>query len=204
MCKVFLVVNTPFFLYVFMKGLLLTSENIDYFATYLRSDVELQERVIHFGPGVGDEKLLEVPLGNVEPHADIIITVGLRKSHLNTKKVDSDPIVGISDGNNTNLFIMWDKNNYKTQSPCEPIDGDHDDARVSSNTKVSATFKLTFTPFDQIGFCESAQEGGYINTATFNSEIDVSKPLFLTVVRDDDAREDLYFHYFMVEIFECS
>ena len=63
---------------------------------------------------------------------------------------------------------------------------------------VSSTFKLTFTLFNKFGFCESAQEGGYI---TFNAQIDIAKPLFLTV-RRENANEQLYFHYFKVEL--CS
>ena len=56
-------------------------------------------RVIHFGFGVTkDEKLLVVPIGEIDPHATIVVTVGLDKSHPITASVDCDAAVGISDG----------------------------------------------------------------------------------------------------------
>ena len=47
--------------------------------------------------------------------------------------------------------------------------------------------------------CETAQTGGYLNTGRFNNRIDTSQPLFLRVVRDSGI-EQLFIHYFMVEI----
>jgi len=145
------------------QGLHLTPDNIEYWATFLHSSATVQDRVIHFGTGTTGEKLLEVPLGQIDPHATIVITVGLDNSHPNTP-TDTDPHVGISDGTNTNVWWITDLNNYPTYAPCLPSGGTHDDTRVSSGTKVPATFKLTFTPFHKYGSCETAQEGGYINT----------------------------------------
>ena len=178
----------------------MTPKNIEFYATFLDSDVDIQARAIHFGTGVANEKLLEVPIGEVDPHATIVISVGIDKSHPNTASVDTDPNIGISDGTNENLFRMWDVNNYPSNSPCQPWPGSHDGTLITSGTQVSSTFKLTFTPFNKFGFCETAQQGGYINTGTFNSQIDITKPLFLTVKRSQ-AREQYYFHYFMVEIY---
>ena len=62
----------------------LTSDNIRYHASYLHSSVDIQDRVIHFGPGALHDKLLEIPIGQFDFHATIVITVGLVKSHLNT------------------------------------------------------------------------------------------------------------------------
>ena len=183
--------------------MLLTPKNVEFYATFLRSDVDIQERVIHFGSGVANEKLLEVPIGEVDQHATIEITVGLKKSHLNTAS-DTDSVVGISDGTNENLFIIVDVNNYHLygHSPCWPFPGTHDNAPINATgSQVPSTFKLTFTPFSKFGFCETAQEGGYINTATFNSQIDITKPLFLTVKRHGTL-EQYYYHYFKVEIYE--
>ena len=96
---------------------------------------------------------------------------------------------------------MWDVDNYPAYSPCEVWPGTHDSTQITAGTQVSSTFKLTFSPFDKFGFCETAQEGGYINTGTFNSQIDITKPLFL-IVKRSGATEQYYFHYFMVEIHE--
>ena len=178
----------------------MTPKNTEFYATFLHSSVDIQERVIHFANGISNEMVLRVPIGQVDQHATIVITVGLDKSHPNNAGVDSDPLVGISDGTNENLFIIVDVNNYPSYSPCRPYNGSHDDTRVAAGTQVSSTFKLTFIPFNKCGFCETAQEGGYINTGTFAQRIDITKPLFLTVKRYDSS-EQYYFHYFKVEIY---
>ena len=179
----------------------MTPKNIEFYATFLHCGVDIQERVIYFGSGVAHAKLVEVPIGHVDQHATIVITVGLDKSHPNTASIDADAVVGISDGTNENLFILVDVNNYPALSPCRPISGAHDNSPSTSGMRVPSSFKLTFIPFNKFGFCETAQEGGYINTGTFSSQIDITKPLFLTV-RRHNASELYYYHYFKVEIYE--
>ena len=183
------------------RRMLLTPDNIRYFASYLHSSVDIQDRVIHVGPGSLNEKLLEVPLGEIDPRATIIITVGLDKSHPNTPGTDSDINVGISDGTTDNTQYIVDANNYGSLPPCRPINAEHDDVLVSSGTPVPAIVKLIFTPFYKYGACETAQEGGYINTMTFNDQIDTSKPLFLRWFRDN-AGEEYFVHFFDVEIYK--
>ena len=183
-----------------MQGLHLTPDNIEYFATFLHSSATIQDRVIHFGSGTANEKLLEVPLGKIDPHATIVITVGLDKSHPNTASTDSDPNIGISDGTNSNIVFIHDLDNYPSGSPCYLRDGSHDNTLISSGTKVPAMFKLTFTPFYKYGSCETAQEGGYINTGRFNTQLDITKPLYLRVDRNN-ANEEYYYYYFLVEIY---
>ena len=182
-----------------VKGLHLTPDNIRYFASFLHSSASIQDRVIHFGTGTADEKLLEVPLGQIDPHATIVITFGLDNSRPNTPS-DHDPYIGISDSTNTNQIAISDTGNYASDSPCGLVHGTEDGTLVSSGTKVPATFKFTFTPFYKYGSCETAQEGGYINTGRFNAQIDMTKPLYLCVNRENPL-EQYNFHYFMVEIY---
>ena len=183
-----------------MQGINLTPDNIRYFASYLHTSVDIKDRVIHVGPGTQQEKFLEVPLGEIDPRATIIITVGLDKSHPNTPGTDSDLHIGISDGTTDNVQIIVDVNNYNTVSPCRPSTGVHDNTLVSSGTQGPATYKLIFTPFYKYGACETAQEGGYINTGTFDDQIDTTKPLFLRWYRNH-AGESYFLHYLRVEIF---
>ena len=180
-----------------MQGINLTPDNIRYFASYLHTSVDIQDRVIHVGPGTEQEKL---PLGEIDPRATIIITVGLDKSLPNTPGVDSDLRIGISDGTTDNVQFIVDVNNYVDNSPCRPLPGVHDNILVSSGTQGPATVKLIFTPFYKYGACETAQEGGYINTGTFDDQIDITKPLFLRWYRDH-AGESYFLHYLRVEIF---
>ena len=90
-------------------------------------------------PGSADyEKLLEVPIGHIDPHASIIITVGLNTTGPNTPGEDSDLIVGVFDGVSKNVWGILGKNNDVTLSPCFiwPADGTHDEKSVSSSTLV--------------------------------------------------------------------
>ena len=183
------------------KGIYLTPDNIRYFASFLHPTISVQDRVIHFGAGpVANEKLLEVPLGEVDTRATIIITVGLDNSHPNTPTVDSDLIIGISDGTTQNLQNIPDISNYPGLPPCRAPNGAHDNRLVSTGTKVPAVFRLIFTPFNRYTACETAQEGGYVNTGRFNNQIDTTKPLLLRVWRDH-AVEQYFIHYFKVEIY---
>ena len=186
--------------------LLLISKNIESYATLLSPTFDKQERVIHFGPGdTHDGTLLNVPIGQIDPQATIVVTVGLNKTHINNPSIRSHPALGISDGTFENLFYIRDVRDYAQLGsigiPCHQNIGSSDLTYVNAGTPVSATFKLTFIPLNQFGFCETAQEGGYLNTATFLPPIDINKPLFLTARRNLVA-SDYYFHYIKVEIYE--
>ena len=179
----------------------MTADNIQYHATFIDSSVYTQGRTINIGPGSANEKLLDVPIGHICPHASIIITVALNTTGPSTRGVDSDLIVGVSDGTNYNTWSILDANNYFSLPPCTiwAADGTQDDTRVSTTTPMPATTKLTFTPFYKFGSCETAQEGGYINTGRFNLQLDVTKPLFLQVLRHNQAEQYSIF-YLLVEI----
>ena len=146
------------------------------------------------------ELLLKVPLGEVDPRATIVITIGVNKAHLNAQGTDSDLRVGISDGTNSNLQWITDINNYKTAPPCYTDSSSHDKNLVTPGTKVSSTFKLSFVPFYKYGACETAQDGGIINTGTFDSQVDTAKPLFLHLVREH-AAEQYYIYYLNIEVY---
>ena len=129
----------------------------------------------------------------------ILVTVGLDKSHPNTP-ADSDLYIAISDGTTENGQTIVDADNYANSPPCRPLSAVQDNVLVSPGTPVPAIFKLIFTPFYKYGACETAQEGGYINTGTFTSQIDTSKPLFLRVQRSDSG-EQYFIHYLGIEIY---
>ena len=183
-----------------MRRLKLTPDNIRYFASYLHSTADIQDRVIHFGPANGNyEKLLEVPLGEIGCRSTIAITVAVNKSHVNT--VDTDFYIAISDGTTDNAQFIFDASNYVFWPPCIPLNGEHDNVFVSPGTAAPATAKLIFTPFYKYGACETAQEGGYINTVTFNDQIDTKKPLLMQLYSDNDAGEEYFLLSFDIEIY---
>ena len=93
------------------------SDNIRHYVTVVHSSGSVSNRLIHFkGVSVG-ELLLKIPLGSVEPHSTIWITVAVKPRASN---VDSDPYVGLSDGSDSNLFIIRDLATFQSSAPCEP------------------------------------------------------------------------------------
>ena len=152
--------------------------------------------MIIFGKGKSGEKLLEVPLGPIEPQSTIVIKLGIDSSY--SYRRDVDPVIRISDGTKTNSFVIVDYGNYRTHAPCYPL-GKHDKKRVRRWTRVPATFKFTLLPEQKYGFCETAQEGGYINTGTFSNLLDLSKPLSLLLTRSH-GHEQYHIRYIAVDI----
>ena len=164
---------------------------------YYSPNAIFKNRVIKFTPETANKMILQVPLGQLYTVAQtIVVTLGLDKSYLN--RADSDLRVAISDGSRQNSFWIVDKLNYGQYSPCYPAEATRDNQMVSTDTDAPSTFKLTFTPYINYGACETAQEGGYINTGTFSTAIDNRSPLFLELYRDGSSEE----YYLKVEIFE--
>ena len=154
--------------------------------------------MILFGRGSRGEKLLEIPLGAQCGTNVIVVTLGIDKSYPNSR--DSDLNVGISDGKIDYRYQTVDIHNYNSHSPCYPLDADHDQRRVSRGTKAPSTFKFMFSPHTGYTYCETAQEGGFINSGTFKKKLDVSQPLFLRLYRSGGG-ESYSVHYMNVELY---
>ena len=175
----------------------ITHENVRSKASFIHSSGTIKDRTIRFRSRSQDEKILEVPLGAQCGTDVIVITLGLDKSYLNR---DSDLRIGISDGKTDNLYVTVDVGNYNNHSPCNPIDAVHDQRRVSRGTKPPSSFKFMFSPHTGNTYCETAQEGGFINSGTFKKKLDVSQPLFLRL-SSDDVGESYSIHYINVELY---
>ena len=180
------------------QRIFITPNNVRYLANFIDSSATIGSRSIHFSRGTTREKLLQVPIataGELDAHASIRVTVGL------TPVIgDSDPFIGISDGVNLNRFYIADAGNYGHYAPCglDSNDGSHEGRRVTTR-RVSSQFTFLFSPFYKYGACSSAQDGGYLNVATFNKQVDPTNGLSLVIHRAD-AGEQYKFRYFLVEI----
>ena len=171
-------------------------------ASFIDDSATIEERAISFGTGTASEKLLEVPLGFIEPHATIRVTVGLDDTRPSAPALDHDPTIGLSDGTNVNEFAVRDVNNYASLAPCAPIpEISHDDHRVDERIHAPAQAVMVFKPLRKYGACYLPLDGGYVNTATFSTQLDVGRSISLTVHRDNGA-EQYRFYYFLVEIFQ--
>ena len=181
------------------QSILITPGNVRYLANFIASSATIDSQSIRFSAGTANGKLLQVPIaaaGELDAHASIRVTVGL------TPVIgDSDPRIGISDGVNVNRFYILDTGNYGTLPPCGIDDGSHEGRRVTTR-RVSSQFTFLFSPFYKYGACSSAQDGGYLNVATFNKQVDPTNGLNLVIYRNN-APEQYKFSYFLVETLQA-
>ena len=129
----------------------------------------------------------------------IQITVSLNGRMLN--ECDRDPILGLTNGNTTNLFVILDITNYPTQ-PCRLATTSGTVGKVLNTGPVPDQFTFLFKPAERFGACSTAQQGGYVNVGIFNNQLDLSSGINFQINRDDKIHEDFLFYYFLVEIFQ--
>ena len=138
-----------------------------------------------------------VPAGEFDYRTSIHITVGFDPAGANTR--DHDPQFGLTDGTNTNIFQVPDSGNYPNHAPCNPLAATISNNLVSGSTPAPGVVTFLFTPFHRYGACYTAQEGGYTNVASFNTQLDLSKSINFLVRRSDGA-EQYDFYYFLIEL----
>lgn len=182
-----------------VTGIFITSDNVREYATFFHSSGSIVNhgRLIHFNSGLFGQELLRIPIGEIKPHSTIRITVALKPRG---STVDSDPYFGISDGVNSNLFILRDPSNFGSSTPCEPFNALQDDVRIPARSAQASVYQLQFDLFHQYGTCSAAYSNGYSNTGRFNAKLDVAKKLYL-VVKREHGNEQYDFRYFNIEVF---
>ena len=174
-------------------------------ATFISTVVRFTDTSIYFGTGGINRTLLEVPLiptGRYTRNESIAIqiTVSMNGGMLNSGH-DRDPIIGVTDGNTTNLFVILDINNYRTHPPCFPTSASGNVDKFLSSGPVPDQFTFLIKPAERFGACSSAQQGGYVNVGIFNNQLDLSRGIKLQI-RQAESHEDYRFYYLLVEIFQ--
>ena len=170
--------------------------NVKSVAEYISPTADIQEKVIHFGPGDPREHLLRIPLkGRACSDSTIVINVGIENEYPNQH--DHDLMVGLADGPNANMFYIVDKQNYNGYPPCYPITGHVDTTRVSGD--VPNTFKIVLIPQEKYGYCETAQEGGYLSSGVFDRLVSMGKKTHILVQRHS-PQENYYIRYLTIEV----
>ena len=174
-------------------------------ATFISTVASFNDTSMYFGPRSSGAKFLEVPLISAGRFARnesiaIQITVSMNGGMLNSGH-DRDPIIGVTDGNTTNLFYILDINNYRTHPPCFPTSASGNVDKFLSSGPVPDQFTFLIKPAERFGACSSAQQGGYVNVGIFNNQLDLSRGIKLQI-RQAESHEDYRFYYLLVEIFQ--
>ena len=172
----------------------MTPDNVECLASHISPVSTIKETVIHFGPGIAGESILRVPIET--PDSAIVITLGIDNSHYN--RHDATLHIGVTDLSKSLRFGIIDVKQYRVWPPCYPVSAISDGKRVSEGTKVPSTFKFMINLKERFGYCETAQEGGYINGGKFYNELDLSRPLYLELLNWIEWREH-FIHYISIE-----
>ena len=169
--------------------------NVDSLATYISPTATIDDTTIHFRPGRDNEQLLSIPFET--PESAIVITLGINSTFPN--KHSSNPLIVVSDGYNSNSFYIVDVHHYDTTPPCYPLGYKMDETRVSAGTKVPPIFKFTMIPSEHFGYCETAQDGGYINVGEFFQQLDLTKKKYYFEIHRSGWGEQYFIHYISIE-----
>ena len=165
--------------------------NVKYLADYISPNVDIQETVIHFKPKTG-EVLLKVPIET--PDQSIVITLSTNSSHLNKYKATLR--ISVHDSNGMNSHFIVGAADYDKFPPCDHEGVESaDNPLVSEGTEAPSTFKFIFLPWERLGYCETAQEGGYTNVGKFRTLLNRNEPLHLEL----SSSEEGYINYISIK-----
>ena len=147
------------------------------------------------------EKLLEVPLvaaGEFDPRTTVRITVGLDPTAANAG-TDVDHIIGLTDGNNENLMRISDTANLNQGVRYCLLDNSQSENPPLGVIEVPGVVTSLFQPFYRYGACSTANNAGYTNVGTFNTQLDISNGISFTVSGDNEP-ESYRYYYFLIEM----
>jgi len=169
--------------------------NVECLADYLSPDATIHDTVIHFKIKDDDSGLLlSVPIKT--PDSAIVVTLGINSSHLNTHGLRVK--FGIYDSHGDNAFIIVDQSLYLVIPPCYAVGATVYDPLVGQGTKAPSTFKFIFLPWERLGYCETAQEGGYVSVGKFDHQLNPDMPLHLTLEASSRG-DDVYINRISIE-----
>ena len=187
------------------QGLFVSPNNIRYLSSNLHSSVTIRDNSIDFASGSASDRLLEIPIslpGTFDQHSTIHVTVGLDASGPNTR--DYNPRFGITDGTKVNRMgindAAFDYKTSRTVKSCGLVDGTDENNYITPGTPAPAEYVFIFTPFYKYGACKTAQNGGYVNVGTFNTQLDLNKGMTFHVDRDIHGAEYYRYYYFHIEV----
>ena len=191
-------------------------------ACYIGGNCTFKPLQLEFSAGaVKNAALLKVPmippgaLDDLTPMTvEITVSNDVSYGGHHAGYVDSDINFGISDGNSFVGFQAMDKGNYnegnRRYSPCFEAEGVSGKVLTSLQygPKFSETIKETFYPGKFVftfklpegwGSCQTAQDGGFTRTASFNGRLRPARGLFLEVYKTD-ANESVAIKFISVVV----
>ena len=94
------------------------------------------------------------------------------------------------------FFLIHHGSSIDEFNPCRVVDGQQNGRTGPLGDPVAGGYTLLFDPSRRFGSC--ATNNGFQTDARFDSQIDLTKELSLVLHRNN-AAEQYYFHYFLIE-----
>ena len=167
-------------------------------ASYINSPRSSTNEQLTFEPGNRRAAaLLKVPIipaGILTDSNLITLKVVLSLDEDIGKKEDSDPRLGVSDGESFVGFEMVDEKNYGQYSPCLGVEGTSGNSLtevkyINKNSPSLDTYTgqlvITLRLNERWGLCSLAQEEGFENKVEYNKRLRLSNGLTLEVYKED-------------------
>ena len=175
-------------------------------ASYINSARSSTDEQLTFEPGhLSNAALLKVPIipAGILTDSSLTLKIVLSLDEDIGKKEDSDPSLGVSDGESFVGFEMVDETNYGLYSPCFGVEG----ASGNSLTEVkyineyspsldtyTGQFVITLKLNERWGLCSLEQDKGFENKVEYNKRLQLSNGLTLEVYKHNgDERVGIKF-----------
>ena len=140
---------------------------------------------------------------------DVSVTLSVAMDTTLGESTDHDPSFGISDGELFIGYTLPDIRDYGHRSPCEQREGEvianflqnmkaMQDRFVNSQN-YSSEVNLQFRPTEKWGSCHTEHNAGYVNIASYNNQLDITKGLYLQMYHEDDP-EKYRIKYIVVDV----
>ena len=167
-------------------------------ASYIESSRTATPQQLTFNAGAkNNAALLKVPM--IPPgvlKAGTPLTVEITVAHdvsIGSQPIDSDISYVVSDGTRFVGFETCDKYNYKTNAPCNGIEGvsgasassiqQHPVLPKPNDSFYPGQFVLTLKLDERWGSCYTAHDGGFVKTAGYNNRVMLNEGLNLEVYK---------------------
>ena len=184
-------------------------------ASYIDSYHSVSDDQITFTKGNGsldNTMLLKVPLmatGALSDETPLTIEMTVANDVSIAQSIDSDPNYGVSDGTSFVGFRTSDENDYGNKASCFGVQGSSGanltktDGKGPAAGNVSFPDKFVFTlklsRDNALGWCITAQGGGFTKAAHYTTQLMLNRGLTLEVHRQQ-KREKVGIKYMMVTI----
>ena len=170
-------------------------------ASYINSARSSTNEQLTFEPGSLSSaallKVLIIPAGILTDLSLITLKIFFSLDEdIGKNDYDSDPRLGVSDGESFVGFEMVNEKNYGRHSPCYGVEGTSGNSLTdrkiigdssSSQDIYTGQFVITLKLDERWGLCSLAQDGGFENKVEYNKRLRLSNGLTLEVYKDNGS-----------------